>query len=57
MEKEKKDPRLSDEVVKLQKHRIMLWCAIIIIAFFLIVQFSVACIVWDSYAFCSQRSC
>lgn len=28
MENEKKDPRLSDEVVKLQKHRIMLWCAI-----------------------------
>ena len=60
MEKEKKDPRLSDEVVKLQKHRIMLWCAIIIIAFFLIVQFSVAnCenkILADQFTFASTIS-
>lgn len=60
MEKEKKEPRLSDEVVKLQKHRIMLWCAIIIIAFFLIVQFTVAnCgnkILADQFTFASTIS-
>lgn len=60
MEKEKKDPRLSDEVVKLQKHRIMLWCAIIIIAFFLIVQFTVAnCgnkVLADQFTFASTIS-
>lgn len=60
MEKEKKDPHLSDEVVKLQKHRIMLWCAIIIIAFFLIVQFSVAnCeneVLADQFTFASTIS-
>nr|DAO96780.1 MAG TPA: hypothetical protein [Caudoviricetes sp.] len=60
MENEKKDPRLSDEVVKLQKHRIMLWCAIIIITFFLIVQFSVAnCenkVLADQFTFASTIS-
>ena len=60
MEKEKKDLRLSDEVVKLQKHRIILWCAIIIIAFFLIVQFSVAnCenkVLADQFTFASTIS-
>lgn len=60
MEKEKKDHRLSDEVVKLQKHRIMLWCAIIIIAFFLIVQFTVAnCgnkVLADQFTFASTIS-
>ena len=60
MEKEKKDLRLSDEVVKLQKHRIILWCAIIIISFFLIVQFSVAnCenkVLADQFTFASTIS-
>lgn len=60
MEKEKKEPRLSDEIVKLQKHRIMLWCAVIIIAFFLIIQFTVAnCenkVLADQFTFASTIS-
>lgn len=60
MEKENKDPRLFNEVVKLQKHRIMLWCAIIIIFFFLIIQFSVAnCeneVLADQFTFASTIS-
>lgn len=40
MEKEKS--HLSDEIVKLQKQKIVLWCIIAIIGFFLIIQFSLA---------------
>lgn len=60
MEKKEKDPHMSEEIVKLQKHRIVLWCAIIIIAFFLIVQFSVSnCenkILADQFTFASTIS-